>query len=39
MHGVAAARMLGYGFETRREHGCLSLVSDVCCQVEVPATG
>jgi hypothetical protein len=27
------------GFESRRGHGYLSLVSDVCCQVEVSATG
>jgi hypothetical protein len=27
------------GFETRRGHGCLSLVSVVCCQVEVSPTG
>jgi hypothetical protein len=26
------------GFETRRRHGCLCLVSVVCCQVEVSAT-
>jgi hypothetical protein len=26
-------------FESRRGHGCLSLVSVVCCQVEVSATG
>jgi hypothetical protein len=38
MDVVAAARLLGYGFETRREHGCLSLVSVVCYHVEVPAT-
>jgi hypothetical protein len=25
------------GFESRRGHGCLSLVSVVCCQVEVSA--
>jgi hypothetical protein len=24
------------GFESRRGHGCLSVVSVVCCQVEVP---
>ena len=24
-------------FESRRKHGCLCLVSVVCCQVEVPA--
>jgi len=27
------------GFEPRREHGCPSLVSVVCCQIEVSATG
>jgi hypothetical protein len=27
------------GFEFRRGHGCVSLVSVVCCQVEVSATG
>jgi hypothetical protein len=27
------------GFETQWGHGCLSLVSVVCCQVEVSATG
>jgi hypothetical protein len=27
------------GFESRREHGCLSVVSVVCCQVEVSASG
>jgi hypothetical protein len=26
------------GFESRRGHGCLCLVSVVCCQVEVSAT-
>jgi hypothetical protein len=26
------------GFEQRQGHGCLSLVSVVCCQVEVSAT-
>jgi hypothetical protein len=26
------------GFESRRRHGCLSVVSVVCCQVEVSAT-
>jgi hypothetical protein len=25
-------------FESRRGHGCLSLVNVVCCQVEVSAT-
>jgi hypothetical protein len=28
-----------FGFESRRRHGCLSLVSVVCCQVDVPASG
>jgi hypothetical protein len=27
------------GFESRRGHGCLSLMSVVCCHVEVSATG
>jgi hypothetical protein len=27
------------GFESRRRFGCLSLVSVVCCQVEVSASG
>ena len=27
------------GFESRRGHGCLSVVSVVCCQVEVSASG
>ena len=27
------------GFESSREHGCLSVVSVVCCQVEVSAAG
>ena len=26
-----------WGFESRRGHGCLSLISVVCCQVEVSA--
>jgi len=34
----AAARMLSCGFESHRGHGCLSVVSVVCCQVEVSAT-
>jgi len=33
--GFAAA----CGFESRRRHGCLSLVSVVCCQAEVSASG
>ena len=27
------------GFESRRGHGCLSVVSVVCCRVEVSASG
>jgi hypothetical protein len=27
------------GFESRRLHGCLSVVNVVCCQVEVSVTG
>ena len=27
-----------FGFESHRGNGCLSLVSVVCCQVEVPAS-
>ena len=27
------------GFKPRRGHGCLSVVSVVCCQVEVSGTG
>jgi len=27
------------GFESHRRHGCLSVVSAVCCQVEISATG
>ena len=26
------------GFESRQRHGCLSVLSGVCCQVEVSAT-
>jgi hypothetical protein len=29
----------GTGKKSRRGHGCLSLVSIVCCQVEVSASG
>jgi hypothetical protein len=39
---VVGLRPLAYwdcGFESRRGHGCLSVVSIVCCQVEVSATG
>ena len=28
-----------YGFESRRGHGWFSLVSDVCCQVEISLSG
>jgi len=35
----AVARLLRFGFESHRGHGCLSVVSVVCCQVEVSATG
>jgi len=36
----AAARLLwDCGFESHGKHGCLSVVSVVCCQVEVSATG
>jgi hypothetical protein len=28
-----------YGFESRRGHGCISLVSVVFCQVDISATG
>jgi hypothetical protein len=28
-----------YGFESRQEHGCLSLVNVVCCQLEFSASG
>jgi len=30
---------LDCGFESRRGHGCLSVVNVVCCQVEVSTTG
>jgi hypothetical protein len=26
------------GFETRRGHGCLSLVNDVCCEAQISAS-
>jgi hypothetical protein len=35
----AGFRLLVCGFESLRGHGCLSVVSVVCCQVEVSATG
>ena len=34
----SAARLLRFGFEFHRGHGCLCVVSVVCCQVEVSAT-
>jgi len=34
----AASRMLRFGFESHQVHGRLSVVSVVCCQVEVSAT-
>jgi hypothetical protein len=38
-HEISAVWLLDCGFESRRERGCLSLVSVVCCQVEVSAPG
>ena len=35
----ASVHLLGCGFEYRRGHVCLSLVSVVCCQVQLSATG
>jgi len=37
--GLQALTYWDCGFETPRRHGCVSLVSIVCCQVEVSATG
>jgi hypothetical protein len=37
--GFAAARLLGLRVRIPQGYGCLSLVSVVCCQVEVSATG
>jgi hypothetical protein len=37
--GYAAAHLLGFYVRILWGHGCLSLVSVVCCQVEVSATG
>jgi len=28
-----------FGFESHRGHGCLSVASVVCCQIEVSASG
>jgi hypothetical protein len=37
--GLRSLAFRDYGFESRRGHGRLSLVSVVCWQVEVSATG
>jgi hypothetical protein len=37
--GSVATRFLGLGLESRRRHGCLSVVIVVCCKAEVSATG
>ena len=37
--GSVAPRCWDCGFESHRGHGCLSVVSVVCCQVEVSASG
>jgi hypothetical protein len=37
--GSTAARLLGLWVRIPPGHGCLSLVSVVCCQVEVSTTG
>ena len=34
-----SVRLLGYDFEYHRGHACLSVVSVVCCQVQLSATG
>ena len=36
--GLRPLVCLDLGFESHRGHGCLSVVSVVCCQVEVSAT-
>jgi len=36
---VCRRSFAGSGFESRRGRGCLSLVSVVCCQMEVPPSG
>jgi hypothetical protein len=38
-HWSAAARLLGLWVRIPPANGCLSLVSVVCCQVEVSAMG
>ena len=39
--GLGLRPLVGWdcGFESRRRHGCLSLVNVACCQVQVSATG
>jgi hypothetical protein len=37
--GLLPFACLDCGFESLRGHGCLSVVSVLCCQVEVSATG
>jgi hypothetical protein len=37
--GLRSLACWNCGFESHRGHGCLSVVSVVCCQVEVLATG
>ena len=37
--GSGTARLLGLRFRIPSNYGCLSVVSAVCCQVEVSATG
>ena len=37
--GLWPLACLDFGFESRREHGCLSVVRVVCCQVKFSASG
>jgi len=37
--GLLPLAFWGCGFESRRGHGCLSVVSVVCCEVAVSVTG
>ena len=37
--GLRPVACCGCGFESRRVHGCLCVLSIVCCQVEVSASG
>ena len=37
--GLQLIACLDYEFESHRRHGCLSVLSAVCCQVEVSASG